>query len=75
MRQNWRSSYPHQCSSYRTLITVSYVPEQVEELATQLRGAGVRVKTDTRDHQTPGWKYNYWELKVGRCRPNQTSIM
>lgn len=37
---------------------------QVEELAATLRKAGVRVKTDTRDHQTPGWKYNYWELKV-----------
>lgn len=38
----------------------------MEELAATLRKSGVRVKTDMRDHQTPGWKYNYWELKV-RC--------
>ena len=21
--------------------------------------------TDTRDNYTPGWKYNFWELRVG----------
>ena len=25
----------------------------------------MRVNTDTRDNYTPGWKYNYWELRVG----------
>eukprot|EP00270_Netrium_digitus_P005214 TRINITY_DN1682_c0_g1_i6.p1 TRINITY_DN1682_c0_g1~~TRINITY_DN1682_c0_g1_i6.p1 ORF type:complete len:579 (-),score=216.19 TRINITY_DN1682_c0_g1_i6:210-1946(-) len=29
----------------------------------QLRDAGVRVKEDPRDNYSPGWKYNYWELK------------
>jgi len=26
-------------------------------------GAGVRAKEDPRDNYSPGWKYNYWELK------------
>ena len=30
----------------------------------ELKDAGVRVTSDTRDNYTPGWKYNYWELKV-----------
>lgn len=31
------------------------------------RAAGVRVTSDRRDNYTPGWKYNFWELKV-RCQ-------
>ena len=34
-----------------------------EAAAEALRAAGVRVKVDGRDNYTPGWKYNYWELK------------
>jgi len=33
------------------------------ELAAQLRNAKIRVKVDERDVYSPGWKYNYWELK------------
>lgn len=46
----------------------------MEELAAALRKAGVRVKTDTRDHQTPGWKYNYWELKVRAVPPGALAL-
>jgi bifunctional glutamyl/prolyl-tRNA synthetase len=28
-----------------------------------LKTAGIRVKSDLRDHYSPGWKYNHWELK------------
>ncbi|KAL6568214.1 hypothetical protein OROHE_003898 [Orobanche hederae] len=28
-----------------------------------LSEAGIRVETDLRDNYSPGWKYNYWELK------------
>src|SRR5690606_21459607 len=35
----------------------------VERTAFMLREAGLRVQTDTRDNQTPGWKFNEWELK------------
>ena len=27
--------------------------------------AGLRVSSDRRDNYTPGWKYNFWELRVG----------
>ncbi|XP_052184093.1 proline--tRNA ligase, chloroplastic/mitochondrial-like [Diospyros lotus] len=28
-----------------------------------LKGAGIRVKLDDSDQRTPGWKYNFWEMK------------
>ncbi|CAI9092280.1 OLC1v1027477C1 [Oldenlandia corymbosa var. corymbosa] len=28
-----------------------------------LRTAGIRVKIDDSDQRTPGWKYNFWEMK------------
>ncbi|XP_052186793.1 proline--tRNA ligase, chloroplastic/mitochondrial [Diospyros lotus] len=28
-----------------------------------LRGADIRVKIDGSDQRTPGWKYNFWEMK------------
>ena len=34
------------------------------ELAAELTAAGVRTDSDLRDNYTPGWKYNYWELKA-----------
>jgi prolyl-tRNA synthetase len=35
----------------------------VERTAFMLREAGVRVETDLREQQTPGWKFNEWEMK------------
>ena len=29
-----------------------------------LKGAGIRVKVDSSDQKTPGWKYNFYEMKV-----------
>ncbi|PSC73094.1 prolyl-tRNA synthetase [Micractinium conductrix] len=37
--------------------------ERAAAIADALKAAGVRVNTDTRDNYTPGWKYNYWELR------------
>lgn len=34
-----------------------------EELTAELKAAGFRVRCDTRENYTPGWKYNHWELK------------
>lgn len=34
-----------------------------DELAKELRRLGVRVKIDRRDKESPGFKYNYWELR------------
>ncbi|MBQ8137513.1 MAG: proline--tRNA ligase, partial [Clostridia bacterium] len=39
------------------------VIEKCEEVAAQLKAAGIRVKLDDRDNVTPGWKFNEWELK------------
>lgn len=29
-----------------------------------LKSAGVRVKLDDSEQRTPGWKFNFWEMKV-----------
>uniref|UniRef100_H2Z6K5 Bifunctional glutamate/proline--tRNA ligase n=1 Tax=Ciona savignyi TaxID=51511 RepID=H2Z6K5_CIOSA len=34
-----------------------------EEYVAKLKAVGVRVKGDTRDNYSPGWKFNHWELK------------
>lgn len=36
---------------------------KAEELKSALEAAGVRVVTDCRDNYTPGFKYNFWELR------------
>jgi len=52
-------------------ITASLPEQEKEAVLSQcskymkrLLDAGVRVKTDTRDNYSPGWKFNHWELKV-----------
>ncbi len=37
--------------------------EKAEELAGDLERAGLRVKLDSRDEYTPGWKFSEWELR------------
>jgi hypothetical protein len=37
---------------------------RVASIEAVLRGVGVRLTCDTRENYTPGFKYNYWELKV-----------
>lgn len=32
-----------------------------------LQAAGIRVKVDDSELRTPGWKYNFWEMKVCLC--------
>jgi prolyl-tRNA synthetase len=39
------------------------VMEKCEEAFEALKAAGIRVKLDDRDHLSPGWKFNEWELK------------
>lgn len=39
---------------------------KARELASTLQAAGIRVHFDDRDNYTPGFKYNYWELR-GAC--------
>ncbi|MBY6294179.1 proline--tRNA ligase [Nanohaloarchaea archaeon H01] len=39
------------------------VLEYAEEVSNKLEKSGVRVRFDDRDHRTPGYKFNEWELK------------
>lgn len=39
------------------------VMEKCEAACQQLKQAGIRVKLDDRDHLSPGWKFNEWELR------------
>ena len=39
------------------------VMAEVDKLAASLRGEGVRVKVDSRDGMSPGFKFNEWEQK------------
>jgi len=46
----------------------SSVREAAEELAGELRGRGLRVKVDAREHVRPGAKFFEWELKGAPLR-------
>lgn len=37
---------------------------KADDLEAALKAAGLRTTSDRRVNYTPGWKYNYWELKV-----------
>ncbi|KAL9656291.1 hypothetical protein ABK040_007904 [Willaertia magna] len=37
--------------------------EKAKEVVSELEKAGIRVELDDRLERTPGWKYNYWELR------------
>uniref|UniRef100_A0A7S1GDH7 proline--tRNA ligase n=1 Tax=Bicosoecida sp. CB-2014 TaxID=1486930 RepID=A0A7S1GDH7_9STRA len=39
------------------------VKDESAKGAEVLRAAGLAVEVDDRDNYTPGWKYNYWELR------------
>jgi prolyl-tRNA synthetase len=39
------------------------IEEAANNMALALKKAGIKVKADTRDNYTPGWKYNHWEVK------------
>lgn len=42
---------------------VSAMLAKAKEIEEGLKAVGVRVTVDARDNYTPGWKYNYWELR------------
>jgi prolyl-tRNA synthetase len=39
------------------------VMEQTQQVFQMLAAAGLRVKVDDREDQTPGWKFNNWEMR------------
>ena len=40
------------------------VLECVSSVERTLKSAGIRVKVDVSEQRTPGWKFNFWEMKV-----------
>ncbi|RLD28617.1 MAG: proline--tRNA ligase, partial [Bacteroidetes bacterium] len=48
---------------YRNEEQLADVSEVAEELMTELRSKGIRVKFDNRDTHKPGWKFNEYEFK------------
>lgn len=32
-----------------------------------LQAAGIKIKVDDSEQRTPGWKFNFWEMKVCSC--------
>ncbi|MEG0914523.1 MAG: His/Gly/Thr/Pro-type tRNA ligase C-terminal domain-containing protein, partial [Christensenellaceae bacterium] len=53
---------PVQCVIVPVAVHKEGVLQKAQELFLQLKHAGVRVELDERD-QSPGWKFNEWELK------------
>ncbi|MDL2237171.1 proline--tRNA ligase [Christensenellaceae bacterium OttesenSCG-928-K19] len=53
---------PTQCVIVPVAAHKPGVLEKAQELFDQLKAAGIRVDLDDRD-QSPGWKFNEWELK------------
>ena len=53
---------PIQCVIVPIAAKKGGVIEKCEELKAQLEGAGIRVTLDTTDN-SPGWKFNKWEMK------------
>ncbi len=60
---------PYSLAPYQVVIVPIYKSQNMDEivkasqkLERRLERAGIRVHTDLRD-ATPGWKYNWWEMK------------
>ncbi|OCK99481.1 prolyl-tRNA synthetase [Cenococcum geophilum 1.58] len=64
---------PRVCEIQAVLIpvglTVKHSPEarkelmdKIESIANELRNANIRVEADTREHYSPGWKFNEYEM-------------
>ena len=80
MEKSWKDSIPFRillglkqdCFMSRMLTCSqvwmkNWLLPRARELAAELTAAGVRTDSDLRDNYTPGWKYNYWELKARTC--------
>lgn len=58
------------CAIYQVVIVPIYIKKQYEdmnnkshELAKYLKKNGIRAHVDDRDNYTPGFRYNYWEIR------------
>lgn len=48
---------------YKNLDEKSKVMKVADEVFSELKAAGIRIKMDDRDEVTPGFKYNDWEMR------------
>lgn len=48
---------------FKTEEQLGRIREKIDSLKTALQAKGIRVHIDARDHQSPGWKFNEYELK------------
>lgn len=39
-----------------------------------LKTVGIKVKIDDTDQRTPGWKFNFWEMKVCSLSKNNSTL-
>lgn len=46
------------------------VNSTVDALAEAARAAGIRAVVDASTDRTPGWKFNFWEMKVNAQNPH-----
>lgn len=44
-------------------VDIEAAEKEASELLKLLQSAGIRAKVDNRDIYSPGWKFNYWEMK------------
>merc|ERR1711881_830869 len=51
------------CGAPKTETDRTAIKDRCSELNKKLLAAGVKSRTDLRDHHTPGWKYAHWEQK------------
>ena len=63
VQKQWAAIAPHQVVILPIAAHKGGVMEKCEEVYSALKQAGIRVKLDDRDHLSPGWKFNEWELK------------
>jgi prolyl-tRNA synthetase len=67
---------PPRLAPYQTVIVPIYKSDDEKSavmpvaarINAELVGAGIRVKMDDREHFTPGFKFNYWELRGAPTR-------
>ncbi|WP_280464395.1 His/Gly/Thr/Pro-type tRNA ligase C-terminal domain-containing protein [Nocardia cyriacigeorgica] len=61
----WQEGHTAHTDETEARAEMALAPEVLAaagELATTLRGSGIRVRIDDRDH-SPGWKFNEWEMR------------
>nr|CAD1819736.1 unnamed protein product [Ananas comosus var. bracteatus] len=80
-----RSSYWRDIVEKKTSICVVIVPiwktadekagvlDAVASIQQVLKTAGIKVKVDDSEQRTPGWKFNFWEMKIYIAKSSYSS--